>query len=62
LAEALEAHRLRSGKLAQPNLPIFHAGNGKPLNLDNLVRRIVVPRMEKETSNNLATAQNRVIN
>jgi len=26
------------GKLAQPNLPIFQAGNGKPLNLDNLVK------------------------
>jgi integrase len=41
LAEALEAHKLRAGKLAQPNLPIFQAGNGKPLNLDNLSRRII---------------------
>jgi hypothetical protein len=38
LAEALEAHRLRAGILAQSNLPIFQAGNGKPLNLDNIAR------------------------
>lgn len=37
LADALEAPRPRLGKLAQPSLPIFQAGNGKPLNLDNLV-------------------------
>lgn len=45
LAEALEAHRLRAGKLAQPSLPIFQAGNGQPLNLDNLVRRIIIPAL-----------------
>lgn len=45
LADALEAHRLRIGRLAQPNLPIFQAGNGKPLNLDNLVRRAIVPAL-----------------
>jgi integrase len=45
LAEALEAHKLRMGKLAQPNLPIFQAGNGKPLNLDNLARRIIKPAL-----------------
>lgn len=43
LADALEKHKLRMGKLAQPNMPIFQAGNGKPLNLDNLVRRSIVP-------------------
>jgi integrase len=43
LADALEAHRLRMGVLAQPTLPIFQAGNGKPLNLDNLARRIIAP-------------------
>ena len=43
LAEALEAHRLRSGILAQPNLPIFQGNTGKPLNLDNLVKRAIVP-------------------
>ena len=45
LAEALEAHRLRMGKLAAG--PIFQAGHGKPLNLDNLVRRIVMPALER---------------
>jgi integrase len=45
LAEALEAHRLRAGILAQPTLPIFQAGNGKPLNLDNIVRRVILPAL-----------------
>jgi integrase len=45
LAEALEAHRLRAGILAQPALPIFQAGNGKPLNLDNIVRRVINPAL-----------------
>jgi integrase len=45
LAEALEAHKLRMGKLAQPNLPIFQAGNGKPLNLDNLRGRFILPAL-----------------
>ena len=40
LAEALEAHKLCMGKLAEPILPIFQAGNGKPL---NLVRRFIIP-------------------
>jgi len=31
------------GILAQPNLPIFQAGNGQPLNLDNLARRVIAP-------------------
>jgi len=43
LGDALEAHRLRAGILAQPDLPIFQAGNGKPLNLDNLARRVIAP-------------------
>jgi integrase len=47
LADALEAHRLRVGILAQPNLPIFQAGNGQPLNLDNLVRRVIVPALSR---------------
>ena len=47
LADALEAHRLRAGILAQPNLPIFQAGNGKPLNLDNLVRRVIAPALSR---------------
>jgi integrase len=47
LAESLKAHKLRMGKLAQPNLPIFQAGNGKPLNLDNLVRRFILPALSR---------------
>lgn len=43
LADALEAHRLRAGLLAQPGLPIFQCGNGAPLNLDNLARRVIAP-------------------
>jgi hypothetical protein len=27
--------------------PIFQAGNGKPLNLDNLVRRVIVPTLPR---------------
>ena len=48
LADALEKHRLRAGeKLAQPDMPIFQAGNGKALNLDNLVRREIVPTLTR---------------
>lgn len=47
LAEALEKHKLRMGKLAQPSLPIFQAGNGKPLNLDNLVRHEIGPALTR---------------
>ena len=43
LADALESHKLRAGILAQSDLPIFQAGNGKPLNLDNLARRVISP-------------------
>ena len=45
LAEALEAHKLRAGKLAVG--PIFQAGNGKPLNLDNLARRVIIPALSR---------------
>jgi integrase len=44
LANALEDHRERMGILAVG--PIFQAGNGKPLNLDNLVRRVIIPSIE----------------
>lgn len=47
LTDALEKHKLRMGKLAQPNLPVFQAGNGKPLNLDNLVRREIIPALTR---------------
>ena len=45
LANALAAHKLRAGILAQPELPIFQAGNGKPLNVDNLARRVIIPAL-----------------
>ena len=45
LADALNEHRQRMGKLAVG--PIFQAGNGYPLNLDNLVRRVIIPAVEK---------------
>jgi len=45
LADALEGHRERMGRLAVG--PIFQAGNGKPLNLDNLARRVIIPAIEK---------------
>jgi integrase len=45
LADALEAHRLHAGILAQPDLPIFQSGNGKPLNLDNLASRVIRPML-----------------
>src|SRR5947207_1933882 len=47
LADALETHKLRAGKLAKPTLPIFQAGNGRPLNLDNLVRRVISPALSR---------------
>jgi integrase len=49
LADALEEHKLRAGKLAQPDLPIFQAGNGQPLNLDNLARRVITPALSRCT-------------
>jgi integrase len=45
LTEALEAHRKRMGKLAVG--PIFQSGNGSPLNLDNVARRIIIPALER---------------
>jgi integrase len=45
LVDALGAHRLRMGALAAG--PIFQAGNGKPLNLDNLVRRVITPALAR---------------
>lgn len=41
LAEALEAHRQRMGKLAAGF--IFQGGTGKPLRLENLVNRVIKP-------------------
>ena len=45
LTAALDAHRNRMGKLAIG--PIFQSGNGSPLNLDNLARRIIIPALER---------------
>lgn len=47
LADALNAHKLRAGILAQATLPIFQAGNGQPLRLDNLAKRMIAPAIEK---------------
>jgi integrase len=47
LALALESHLARMGKLAQPGLPLFQAGNGKPLNLANVARRVIKPAIER---------------
>ena len=49
LADALNTHKLRAGVLAQGGLPIFQAGNGKPLNLDNLARRVITPALSRCT-------------
>jgi hypothetical protein len=43
LADALETHRQRMGQLAVG--PIFQGGTGKPLNLDNLVKRAIEPAL-----------------
>jgi len=45
LGDALEAHKPRMGQLAVG--PIFQAGNGKPLNLDNLERRSIMPALSR---------------
>jgi integrase len=45
LADALNAHRARAGKFAVGF--IFEGGTGQPLNLDNLARRVIQPRIEK---------------
>ena len=45
LAHALNAHRARAGKLAVGFL--FEGGTGQPLNLDNLARRVIQPRIQK---------------
>lgn len=45
LEDALEMHRERMGKLA--TRPIFQSGNGRAINLDNLVRRVIVPALNR---------------
>jgi integrase len=45
LADALEAHRERMGKLAVGF--VFQGGTGRPMNLDNLARRVIKRAIEK---------------
>jgi integrase len=45
LADALELHRARMGKLAVG--PIFQNGNGTPIHLDNLAKRVIIPVIER---------------
>jgi integrase len=45
LADALEAHRERMGKLAVG--PMFQGGTKEPLHLDNLAKRVIIPKIEK---------------
>lgn len=45
LADALTAHKLHAGVLAQPSLPIFQGGTGQPLNLENLAKRVIIPAL-----------------
>jgi integrase len=59
LAEALETHRLRMGKLAEANLPIFQSGIGTPINMANLAKRVIVPRIEKCVKCRKAKAEHR---
>lgn len=47
LRDALELHRLRTGALAIPDLPIFQSGIGTPMNLANLAKRVIIPAIEK---------------
>jgi len=46
LADAINKIREGMGILATPESPIFQAGNGKPLNLDNLARRVIAPALK----------------
>jgi hypothetical protein len=45
LCAALNEHRQKMRKLATGY--IFQSGNGNPLNLDNLARRVIIPAIEK---------------
>ena len=47
LRDALAAHRKTMGDLAAADLPIFQSGIGTPMNVANLAKRIIVPRIEK---------------
>ena len=47
LRDALEAHRQRMGTLAAADHPIFQSGIGTPMNLANVAKRIITPKIEK---------------
>jgi len=47
LQEALERLRLTMGVLSHSDLPIFQSGEGTPLNLGNLAKRVIIPKIEK---------------
>ena len=59
LAEALEMHRLRMGKLAEADSPIFQSGIGTPINMANLAKRVIVPKIEKCVKCRKAKAEHR---
>jgi len=46
LREALESHRKSMGQWARDGFPIFQSECHTPLNLANLVKRVIVPRLE----------------
>jgi hypothetical protein len=59
LAECLEIHPLRSGALE--SRPIFRNSLGKPLNMNNLVGRVILPALNRselcrESENDTRTA------
>lgn len=47
LADALNRHKERQGKLAAPDFPIFANGVKKPMDLHNLSERVIAPAIEK---------------
>lgn len=47
LRKALDAHRASMGEWARDGFPIFQSEVHTPLNLANLVKRVIVPRLEQ---------------
>jgi integrase len=55
LARMLDTHRMRSGN--PQSGPIFAASNGKPVNLNNILKRMILPALERcEVCRNSKTA------
>ena len=46
---ALDAHRARLGEFAGPDFPIFQSEIHTPINLGNVAKRIIVPRLTRCT-------------